>query len=1082
MANSPPQPQVGVALRQGLGNQDGINVLQLAGVKIFLRLCFTDPEGTKRFFPPELPVRVEFSGGGTARAAQCTLGNNGRLTFLAQGNAGQAWRQFTLRFPANPANPRYVVYEARGEPPSPPGSPPAVPRVVDNPPATQERFFKLPVNFGAPSESWALKHSDWTPGAGANAFPAHATFTANTGIVRHNQDPPLDIGTVDQPVELILNPHWKFFRFEFFDRYYGPASRGSPARPSHGARISIPPVALEGLRGHPNAAGADPIETVSNWTIDDGANRLLQCLPWIVRRDHNHHALPHLTGANLGLRIRTAAHSYVYSQSDTVREIRTVAPGDAALNPGPDRLRYYDLPETWKSRRYYTRNLAGSPPNNGKFFQNLTQGDVDRSNARGTPLVFCLDDIVLCDPTAAGDYSPLAGAGNDRVAIFHHRFDNSAAGASNHGIYDPLPIGSATDALDLPRTRGTPTNNYLFDYPDWTRVIAARGCLFDVFDQRCPDHATASRVVGARAAVRWVDTTEPLPGINTDAVVGAAWVNQPDRHPIPGRRLSGTPARTDVPAANPLFSIQPFFSQRMSEREEPFDPAHEMLVGRWDIALLRCCDTAGSEEIAVNFHYFRSFYKFTAPPANAATHLNAGQQRQYALNISMNVANRWNGNDPGVSESRVELLPRGGSPPAPLKVYVVWFPQSVAENRAHFRIQVLRGAGRDNRGSLIGVGDSGESSDHSEGAAASDRFASAHETGHMNGLPDEYNERWNAASYWQLSFWNLMPGDPFEPDGRNEQSTEADAGMMNSNRRIRNRYLWHHAEWVRMVTGTQMKVKYTDPSGPVYDDYWLPEHPQTATGRTYYDWPLLAMLNHPAAAPACDLYLYRLGKDRYSRHILSTIATPAALFALASPPPARAARTFDGILVIGIRIQCVMPDDPNLRTETDNRVRFLAQFAGLVRQCMNYRFYATGNLAAPAVNFVDGCLIQFAPNFLVTNFPNYGPNQAPAQPRRTVAGIDAYVDIDPQIAVGILAAYGSNASLAARFQPPAASNWNAATRTLSMDINLWGDISAQVETQFPRLLNIAKTMSNVTAPDLEPLVRTIFPLANVRPL
>jgi hypothetical protein len=72
--------------------------------------------------------------------------------------------------------------------------------------------------------------------------------------------------------------------------------------------------------------------------------------------------------------------------------------------------------------------------------------------------------------------------------------------------------------------------------------------------------------------------------------------------------------------------------------------------------------------------------------------------------------------------------------------------------------------------------------------------------------------------------------------------------------------------------------------------------------------------------------------------------------------------------------------------------------------------------------------------------------------------------------------------LAARFQPPAASNWNAATRTLSMDINLWGDISAQVETQFPRLLNIAKTMSNVTAPDLEPLVRTIFPLANVRPL
>jgi hypothetical protein len=53
-------------LKEALGNQNGVNVLQLAGVKVFLRRCFTDPEDTKRFFPPELPVRVEF-GGGAAR-------------------------------------------------------------------------------------------------------------------------------------------------------------------------------------------------------------------------------------------------------------------------------------------------------------------------------------------------------------------------------------------------------------------------------------------------------------------------------------------------------------------------------------------------------------------------------------------------------------------------------------------------------------------------------------------------------------------------------------------------------------------------------------------------------------------------------------------------------------------------------------------------------------------------------------------------------------------------------------------------------------------------------------------------------
>jgi hypothetical protein len=1072
---------MGVALRQGLGNQDGVNVLQQAGVKVFLRLCFTDPEGTKRFFPPELPVRVEFGGGGTARSANCTLGDNGRLTFLARGTDAQAWREFTLQFPAQAASPRYCVYEAPGASPSPPGSPPAVPRVANALPNTQERFFRMPVNFAA-GGSWGLRHSDWTAGTGANAFPGHATFTANTGIVRHNQDPPLDIGTVDEPVELILNPHWKYFRFEFFDRYYGPASRGSPARPSHGARITLPAITLGGYRDHPNAADAEPIDTECDWTIDGGANKRLQCLPFILRRDQNAADLPPLTGANLGLRFNTV-NGYVFSQSDTVREIRTVAPNDAVLNPGPDRLRYYDLPPVWKSRRYYTRNLGGSPPADGKFFQNLTQADVDRGDDRGTPLVFCLDDLVLYDNStgALRPLPPQAPAAPERVVIFHHRFDNSLAGATNHGIFKPLALADAADPLDLPRTNVTPDNNYILEYPDWTRLIAARGCLFDVFDQRCPDSADATRVVGARAAVRWVDTTAPFPGVTSSALVGNAFVAQADGLPIPGRMLSAAAARTDHPAANPLFSIQPYYRQQTARRYQvPYNVAQGEQVGRFDIVLLRCCDVEGGQEIAVNFHYLRSFFVFNfVPPAPAVpSNLPVPDQCRFANNISLNVANRWNGDDRGISQSRVELLPQSQSPPTPLKIYVVWFPQSTPRNWAHFAVNILSGGGRDNRGSQRGNGESGEQSFQTQ---ADFWFPAAHETGHMSGLPDEYNERWNGASYQQLSFKTNLPGDPYEPDGRTELGGQLDSGMMNSNRRPRNRYFWHNAEWIRQITNVALKVKYTDISGTVYDDYWLPAHPQTAAGRTYYPWPLVGMLNQPAANPVCDLFLFRLGKDRYSQHILSTI-TAAPMFAAAGSPPAPpAARTFDGILIVGIRLRCRIGAWANLQDEQDNRERILAEIAGMVRLGMNYRFFASGDLAAPAVHF-DRCLIQFTPQFLVTNFPNYGPAQAPPQPVRTVAGDPNYIDINPALANGVLGVFGANAQLEVWAQAPVGANWNAANSRLTMNIQNWADVATQMEANFPRFLGLARTMQTVTAADIQPLLQTVFPGANVQNL
>ena len=71
--------------------------------------------------------------------------------------------------------------------------------------------------------------------------------------------PVMTFGSNGAPIELILDPHWRMFRFEFFDRYYGDAALNSPPAAGHGRRISTPPLWLEGFRTDANAAGADAI-------------------------------------------------------------------------------------------------------------------------------------------------------------------------------------------------------------------------------------------------------------------------------------------------------------------------------------------------------------------------------------------------------------------------------------------------------------------------------------------------------------------------------------------------------------------------------------------------------------------------------------------------------------------------------------------------------------------------------------------------------------------------------------------------------------------------------------------------------
>ena len=165
--------------------------------------------------------------------------------------------------------------------------------------------------------------------------------------------------------------------------------------------------------------------------------------------------------------------------------------------PSVERLGLYDLPVLWKSKGYFTR-IGGK----ADFFDKL--GATATSDAQ--PLTFSLDDMVLVDDKfKAVTWNPT----NDRVAIFSNKIHQGIS----TGLFRPdsaLPYLSQVPAIVKDR-------NYLADYPDWTRLIAMRGSLYDVFDHRVSK--ADSDVVGARAAVRWKDATLSAgPGNNHAAV------------------------------------------------------------------------------------------------------------------------------------------------------------------------------------------------------------------------------------------------------------------------------------------------------------------------------------------------------------------------------------------------------------------------------------------------------------------------------------------------------------------------------------------------------------------------------------
>src|SRR5262249_23214927 len=133
--------------------------------------------------------------------------------------------------------------------------------------------------------------------------------------------------------------------------------------------------------------------------------------------------------------------------------------------------------------------------------------------------------------------------------------------------------------------------NYIADYPDWTRLVIAKGNCFDAFDQRVRDGASIG--VGARAAVQWLDS---------------ASISAPGTNPS---RPSST--------LKPFFAIKPFHEQ-----------VHPRFsIGRYDQVCLRCCDVDGNAEVGMMMQYYRFFFRFNTPNGELTS-----EQKASGINVS----------------------------------------------------------------------------------------------------------------------------------------------------------------------------------------------------------------------------------------------------------------------------------------------------------------------------------------------------------------------------------------------------------------------------------------------------------------
>jgi hypothetical protein len=942
-------------------------------LRVYLKLVWKDPMDQEHPFPANFPVTVRYITGETERV---TVGENGLLAF----NAVKTRRAFTLDFSST--NEVFLATPpagsggsggggsssssgsggsggsgsgsggssgsggasgGTGDPGGSGGGASGVELFLLAPEVKSKidqgyRVWSLP-------RQWSLAVSDWTASDASN-------FQNNFFI---NLDQPgTTVGTPAAPAQLTLNPHWHFMKFLYFDRKLK-------------QKLSVPPVMVEGFRNIASSGGSP--DTRSNWTTDPEA---CQCLPWVVQwlapaaggggspgggssgsggaggtTPPARPATPDDPRPNnqVLIRLRCVSPTFIEVQSDNSRRLVTVVqapsgggtpphPGvrsveDPGLNsgagvtvnmsiPSADRLRFYDLPDIWKSRGYFVRMSNGS----GGFTENVFADVAATPTSNSQPHLFSLDDMVLVHPNMdLFSWTP----NTDRPAIFSNTFLNGP-NPGDIGPYKPDNQGGRHFSYFSQLVKRLDTNvNYIADYPDWTRLVIVRGNLFDVFDKRTPDRGDT--VCGARAAVRWIDSA----GISA-----------------PGRN----PDRPAVSRPSPFFSIQPFFEQQ-HDKWWTSSETDTRGIGRFDLVWLRCCDidADGQTEVGVSLSYFRFFFNFD-PGFKASNNKTAvghhpPNRDQWVNEALKKIPGRWTGPDGVFNPGPAFIIPQDTSAHK-IKSRVVWFAQNLPRAISHYEIGVFEATPpetwvRGYMGSDDGIGALDKTDN---GPDSSGWFVSAHETGHGGSLGDEYVEKTASTDGSGASlpaprmpgFDSFSPGSPYVFDDR---------AMMNGNYDQRARNLWHVAEWMRSLAGFPFEVEHNSRK------YRIAAHHQ-APAKSHVNFPLGSRRNIETGDHGkFDVFFYPLGLEDFSAAILP------------NRTPSGSASPFDGLLVVVVKMQFDFHID-NATTIHTNLQRWNAR----IHDELNYKFCYRGTFGGVSYN---RALLLFSPRYWSNHYSNERP-------------------------------------------------------------------------------------------------------------
>jgi hypothetical protein len=816
----------------------------LKKIEVHLQLLYKDPQASKpdHPFPEGLPVTVKF-GDGSSQTVD--LKADGKLDLQVRRGKRSVMLQFHYdqphyvgsagpKTPADQAKDKFAARDDLGT------------LIVPG-----FRTFML-----APDMD--LKNADWQGLPPTDASSGAILLGATS------------LGTTAAPLKLTLDPHWQYLKFLYFDRKLK-------------AKLSIPPVLVEGFEKDVKT----PALSQSNWVTDPSA---CQALPWMLRRDAAGQELKK-PDETIVLRFRCTPHTFVDSSANSIGGRKVVTKNIDFLNSAHDplvtegdvvdrdfdepsiaRLAFYDLPQEWRSSGYFCK-VGGSPsapPAKADFYEKVAK----EKTTEDAPFIFSLDDLVLVDDRPApldlsqpggGDLSP-----SRRVAVFWHRFaENKGLNVSPLGIFKADPNAPW---WSLPELQIGDKKNYIADYPDWVRLVIARGSGFDVFDQRTD--GVPSGPFGARAAVRHVD--QPL-GTNNPRVLTTKpfyAVEAPFQQ---------------IYCDNKLFPTGTFDFHKGEQGVTVSPPPGPDLdhIGRVDQMQLRCCDADASVERVALIQLVRLLFTFANAPD--AMKNNPAEQRKLANTILPNIMKRWNARHPGTGAAEdAKLNPAqpsvetsSGTPFAgPLLALfqlVEPQPQSV---EPHFTIDIREGTDTDR--SFMQASGSGVWFLKNGGileSESSGRFTAAHEMGHGLSLPDCYNEDTSNCSVGAQSFeYNEVPADIYDLD---------QDSMMVTNRQVRPRHYWHVAEWLNALHDRPFTLRH----GTVA--YSLPHtkgkrKPAFAGLRdSPVYWPLRASVvttGLPGLLNRAEQFLYMFGQ---SDPIRNTI---------------RDDRSFDGILAIVIRI------------------------------------------------------------------------------------------------------------------------------------------------------------------------------------